>query len=367
MKALSTLFFVTFAASVSAQSAAPPQPTPVVPNAPAPTPLNWPPGQPGAHAAPIAPSLAAPSDVRRVPAIDLSSAPSDASAGGATTAAEPKHVGPPPPVNLLSGNDSTLTSRESANVATAKRWVDGPRDVSRDLASQGTNGTVVFRFGATMPSIVCAPLYVCDIALQPGETVTTIQAGDSVRWKVTPATSGSEPMLITHAVIKPTDIGLTTNLLITTDRRTYSLKLVSRKDDYMPSVSFSYPEDEAAQWAAIAQRRSEQRAATVIPETGQNVAALDFGYRVTGATPLWRPQRVYSDGIKTYIQFPKAMQADEAPALVAIGADKKEQMVNYRLSGNAYVVDKVLDRAMLVSGAGRKQVRVNIERREDRP
>jgi type IV secretion system protein VirB9 len=338
----------------SAQSAAPPQPTPVVPNAPAPTPLNWPPGQPGAHAAPIAPSLAAPSDVRRVPAIDLSSAPSDASAGGATTAAEPKHVGPPPPVNLLSGNDSTLTSRESANVATAKRWVDGPRDVSRDLASQGTNGTVVFRFGATMPSIVCAPLYVCDIALQPGETVTTIQAGDSVRWKVTPATSGSEPMLITHAVIKPTDIGLTTNLLITTDRRTYSLKLVSRKDDYMPSVSFSYPEDEAAQWAAIAQRHLEQRAATVIPETGQNVAALDFGYRVTGATPLWRPQRVYSDGIKTYIQFPKAMQADEAPALVAIGADKKEQMVNYRLSGNAYVVDKVLDRAMLVSGAGRR-------------
>lgn len=373
---ISTLLLLAFATTAGAQQ---PTPTPATVDPTvrpaAPTPQNWPPGAPApladASSPPIAP-IAAPSDVRRVPAIEvISTAPTDGGSGATAATASVsgtpvKHVSPPPPVNLFSGTDSTLTPREAANVATAKRWVDGPRDASRELAAPGSNGTVVFRFGATMPTIVCAPLYVCDIAFAPGEVVNTVQAGDPVRWKITPATSGVAPAMVTHAVVKPSDIGLTTNLLVTTDRRTYSLKLVSRKDDYMPSVAFSYPEDEAAQWAAIAQQRAEHRAATVIPETGQSLATLDFGYRVSGDKPVWRPQRVYTDGVKTYVQFPRAMQADESPALVAIGADKKEQMVNYRLSGNAYVVDKVLDRAMLVSGVGRKQVRVDIDRTGDR-
>lgn len=272
---------------------------------------------------------------------------------------------PPPPVNLLSGTDSTLTDRESAHVALARRWIDGPRDASREQAAPGSNGALIFRYGGAMPSVVCAVGYICDIALQPGEIVNTVSIGDPVRWKVTPASSGAGANEVTHVVIKPSDIGLATNLLITTDRRTYALKLVSRRDDYMPSVAFSYPEDEAAAWAALAARREQHRAANVLPDTGQQVSELDFGYRLTGDKPVWRPVRVYSDGAKTYIQFPRAMQTAESPALVAIGADKAEQMVNYRVVGDRYVVDKVLDQALLLSGVGRKQVRVKIERRAE--
>jgi type IV secretion system protein VirB9 len=134
----------------------------------------------------------------------------------------------------------------------------------------------------------------------------------------------------------------------------------------MPTVSFSYPEDEAAQWSLLAKQHEDIRAATVLPDTGESISTLDFGYRVKGDSPHWRPLRVYSDGVKTFIQFPKAMAADEAPALVAIGADKQEQMVNYRLAGDRYIVDKVLDRAILVSGVGRHQVRVKVEHAEDR-
>jgi type IV secretion system protein TrbG len=72
--------------------------------------------------------------------------------------------------------------------------------------------------------------------------------------------------------------------------------------------------------------------------------------------------QVYSDGIKTYIQFPPAMRHDEAPALVAIGADDREQLVNYRLSSDRYVVDKVLRRAALIAGVGSDQVKVEILR-----
>ena len=96
-------------------------------------------------------------------------------------------------------------------------------------------------FGSTLPTIVCAPLYVCDLALQEGEAVNDLNVGDSVRWKITPATQGAGDTLITHVMIKPTDVGLVTNLVITTNRRTYIVKLVSRERDWMPRVAFDYP------------------------------------------------------------------------------------------------------------------------------
>ncbi len=294
---------------------------------------NWEPGAP-------APGMAVP-----VPAIEM----------------EDGYDGPPPPVNLFSGTDSVLTAREESNVATAKQYITGPAPLT-DLAAPGEAGTVVFRFGAVMPSVICAPLYVCDIALQAGEAVSSVQVGDAMRWRVVPAISGAGSAQVTHVVVKPTDIGLSTNMLITTDRRTYQIKLVSRKDDWMPSVSFSYPEDEAAQWAALRLQADKQKAETILPETRQSIADLDFGFRMSGDNPKWKPVRVYSDGNKTYIQFPSSVASSEVPALVALDNKKNEQLVNYRMIGNSYVADKVLDRAMLISGVGRQQVKVRIDR-----
>jgi type IV secretion system protein TrbG len=305
---------------------------------------------PGSMPPPISPSVKP-----RVPALDTASPPSASETGSLVASV------PPPPVNLLAGVDSVLTVRERQNLAVARQWIDG----KRDHASVGSDGAVVFRIGTSMPSVICAPLFVCDIALQPGEVVNDVKVGDSVRWKVTPSTSGS-PLRTTHVIVKPADIGLTTNLIVATDRRIYNLKLVSREHDWMPTVSFSYPEDEAAQWEALAREQSKHLAETVIPQTGQSLGDLDFAYSVSGSKSAWRPLRVYSDGTKTYIQFPESMKSDETPALVALGADKKEQMVNYRLLGDRYVVDKVLDRAILVSGVGRHQVKVKIAHTEGR-
>lgn len=110
-------------------------------------------------------------------------------------------------------------------------------------------------------------------------------------------------------------------------------------------------------------------AATTLP-TGQNLANLDFGYEIRGDHPRWTPQRVYTDGVKTYIQFPSASFAgSEAPALVSLARDgglfskPTQELVNYRVIGDRYVVDQVIDRAALISGVGSSQVEVIIEHR----
>lgn len=293
----------------------------------------------------------------RVPAIDAA-APPPATAPVPATSTLKTPPEPPPPVNLLSGVDSVLTPREHENLAVARSWIDG----RRDRASPGADGSVVFRLGTSMPSVICAPLYVCDIALQPGEAVSDVKVGDPVRWRITPATSAST----THVIVKPSDIGLQTNLIVATDRRVYNIRLVSREHDWMPSVSFSYPEDEAAAWARVQSENARRTAESVIPSTGESIDRLDFGFRLKGDKPAWRPVRVYSVSGKTIIQFPRAMQHDEAPALVAIGPGKEHQLVNYRTDGDRYIVDKVLTRAILVAGVGRHQTRVVIDREESR-
>lgn len=261
-----------------------------------------------------------------------------------------------PEIRLVSPASVRLDPKEAHGARLADEWKN-----NQDKPRRGADGSVRYLFGATLPTLVCTPLQVCSIQLQPGEIVNDVHAGDTARWRITPATSGAGSGQTTHVIVKPTDAGLTTNLLVTTDRRTYTVKLVSTQETWIPVLSFDYPDDVQAAWAEYAQAQQREHVATTLP-TGQNLANLDFGFRLSGDNPRWRPMRVYTDGEKTYIQFASASFSGEAPALIALGQRGTEQLVNYRIVGDSYVVDKVIDRAALISGVGRDQVKVNITR-----
>ena len=131
---------------------------------------------------------------------------------------------PPPRIDPLPGPNLPLSPKEPHGVRYGKEWAN-----NRDVPARGEDGSIVFVFGSTLPTVVCAPLYVCDLALQAGESVNDLNVGDGVRWQITPATQGAGEHLTTHVMIKPTDVGLLTNLVITTDRRAYTIKLVSQR------------------------------------------------------------------------------------------------------------------------------------------
>lgn len=260
---------------------------------------------------------------------------------------------PPPPANLMSRANTRLSSREAAGVSISREFSN-----NQIMPSAGEEGVVVFPFGETMPSIVCAPLMVCDISLQAGEVVNDINVGDSVRWRLSPATSGSGANTITHVIIKPIDAGLQTNVLITTDRRTYALKLVSRRSDYMARVKFTYQSDTQDQWREYRAKLASETQDKDAP------AQLNFNYTISGDRTAWRPIRTYNDGLKTYIEFPTAIKTSEAPALLVLGSGNQEQLVNYRVVGTRYVVDKLFERAELIDGIGRRQTKVTIARED---
>jgi len=265
----------------------------------------------------------------------------------------------------FSTNNPVLTPQEKAAVAIAKRWRDASGTGMKPVA--GPDGSIRFLFGAQQPSIVCAVLQVCDVELQVGEQVNSIQLGDTARWTIEPAISGAGATEVQHLVIKPMDVGLETSLVVTTNRRTYHLRLRSHRTEFMPRVSFTYPDDAAAKWDAIKGREGLERREQTMASTGEYLGDLSFAYDVAGSA-AWKPVRVYNDGVKTIIQMPKTMAHTEAPALLVVRRDggvfseAETVMVNYRVQGDRYIVDNVFDKALLIAGVGSSQERVTITR-----
>ena len=205
--------------------------------------------------------------------------------------------------------------------------------------------------------LYAAPERVTDIALQPGETVTAVAAGDTARWTIGDTTSGSGEGKRTHILVKPFSAGLETNLVITTDRRVYHLELASRQTGAMAALSWQYPQDEL-----IALRRRQEEAAAARPIASDlEVERLNFDYEISGDNPPWRPLRAFDDGRQAFIEFSPRLAVGEAPPLFVIGEEGEAQLVNYRVSGRYYVIDRLFGAAELRLGGKRQKV-VRIER-----
>lgn len=208
--------------------------------------------------------------------------------------------------------------------------------------------------------VYTSPGRVTVIALQEGEELVTVSAGDTVRWIVGDTASGAGAALRVNILVKPTRVGLKTNLVVTTNRRTYLLELSSTPQAWMASVSWDYPKD---RMLALQKQAREAQAATPV-DSGLSLEQLKFRYAITGGGPSWKPLRAFDDGQRVYIQFPGGIAQGELPPLFVIGSQGDGQLVNYRFRSPYYVVDRLFGAAELRLGGfkGGKAEVVRIER-----
>lgn len=273
-------------------------------------------------------------------------APRVAGAVGSTGlgSAEQAVFGPPP----------VLNGKEKAATALSHEWEAAGQPM------RGLDGSVVYAFGDGEPVVVCAPLKICDIELQRGEQLIPggLNIGDTARWlvQVIPG-SASRP---THIIVKPTDVGLQTDMLVATNRRTYHIKLVSDQSRYMALTKFVYPMEMFKRYQAIQARAkavAHHLAITEYPAGPVLLASrLDFNYRIKGDA-YFRPIRVYNDGVHTIIQLPPEVRNRRAPVLMVVNLNAPSSVgptaaVNYRLVDNRFIVDSIFHQAVLVSGVG---------------
>ena len=205
--------------------------------------------------------------------------------------------------------------------------------------------------------LYAAPGEVSDIALQPGETVTAIAAGDTVRWTIGKSTSGSAQGREVHILIKPFAAGLKTDLVILTSRHVYHLLLASTRHTAMLALSWRYPSE------LVAARAQPPLPAAAVPHV--HLGGLHFRYEIHGPHTAWRPERVFDDGHKVYIEFSRRLGDSEAPPLFVLGRKKHPHLVNYRVQGRFYIVDHLFRAAELRYGRAPQRI-VEILRQDRR-
>lgn len=195
---------------------------------------------------------------------------------------------------------------------------------------------------------------VTDIQLKPGESLTNPPvAGDTVRWNLGVMKSGSNGSETTHLVLKPLDEDIETNLIVTTDQHTYHIKARSA-DWHMPAVSWNYPQDVQKEMATAIKRENELER-MIRPDN------LNFNYKISGDDYPWKPVRVFDDGEKSFVQMPHSMRISEAPALFLVEEESAPLLVNYRVKGDYYILDRLFDEAELRVGTN-KTVRIRSDR-----
>ncbi|HTT79751.1 MAG TPA: TrbG/VirB9 family P-type conjugative transfer protein, partial [Stellaceae bacterium] len=161
-----------------------------------------------------------------------------------TASVEPTKAWPPPLQVLAPSAPLGPKAREAVRLV--HRW-----RARRVFPHPGPDGVVRWLYGATEPTVVCAPLMACTIELQPGETPRKIDIGDQTEWNTSVGSSGGNDGRW-EVTVKPWDAGERTDLNILTNRRTYTIELLSVRSQIgaTPLTAFSYPLDPNQQLSA---------------------------------------------------------------------------------------------------------------------
>ena len=200
--------------------------------------------------------------------------------------------------------------------------------------------------------IYTSPDFVTTIALRPGEKLISKVAGDTTRWTIGDTLTGDDAAPSILVVLKPVRAGLHTNIMLATNQRVYFLDAESRSgNQYQNAVSWNYPQEELTNTLAKVGRVNQQARDTEL--TAVDIESLNYRYNIeteSGSPPDWLPKEVFDDGKKTYINFPENIGTTEAPPLFIRGEDGQADLVNYRVKGHFYVVDRLFEYAELRVG-----------------
>jgi P-type conjugative transfer protein TrbG len=277
----------------------------------------------------------------------------------------------PPTIDPIAP-DKPLTPKERAGITVARTWINKFQTPHLD-----GDGVEHFTAGKGQVFVVTAVDHVTDIALAQGEIIAPpLHLGDAESWKTHVAMSGSGQKTTSHILVKPIDAGLSTNVVIETNRRTISVALTSRRQDYMPLVSLDIPSDDDDKvWsAAVARYDQPGTAATAASPCDQQPVITPDQFKITGDDVTWRPVQAYvvstPVGMKTCIDFPSSIGSEDLPALLALADDggwfssPTKKMINVRYVHRRFIADELLTRFILVDGVGSDQKQIVVVRKK---
>jgi type IV secretion system protein TrbG len=196
--------------------------------------------------------------------------------------------------------------------------------------------------------IATSPGYFTSIILEPGETMpgkAALGDPDPANWIVEKTAAGGAGGQVVVLLIKPGRPGISTNLFIPTNRRTYQLDVTAFAKRAMDSVRWQYP-------AATGTHVVTTAPCTVVADAFDPLT-FDRAYSIAvvkGDEPRWLPVSAFSLGSKSYLEFPGQLGQIPAPALFLVDGSGMAAPAPFRVRGRWYEVDRSFSVAELRQG-----------------
>jgi len=169
------------------------------------------------------------------------------------------------------------------------------------------------------------------IEFESGETIGTISMGNPSLWLF--------ESLGNRLFLKPVgEDGSETNMTIITNKRVYHFELMAREAKGIADknlifvVKFVYPDEKEKNLVEFPKTNISDE-----PDM-RDLSRYNFNYQFTGERSI-APSKVFDNGQFTYFQF--SNKNAEIPAIFNVDASGYESLVNYRVTGDYIVVERV--------------------------
>lgn len=243
-------------------------------------------------------------------------------------------------------------------------------------ATVDASGVVRFPFGYGTPTLQCSPVHACAVMLQQGESVIDVIAGDTVRWQIVRGASGRHADIPTF-YFKPVDNGIpNTNLIVTTNRRTYNVNLQSVNYIQHELYGFFYSAGDSVNDLSSANPSSQAppmigNSAAVPPPSLSGAGGpttLDFNYCGTDMTEhacaaqgdeRARPQLACNDGDHTWLLMPENLR--DAPSVYVVDPNGQQSLVTVYRNGRWYRLNGVPRKIVIITSAHEGGVQAIVE------
>lgn len=262
--------------------------------------------------------------------------------------------------------EKELDAKNSENIGTLLPSSINNATISVEKKSDFTKSIATYDYvDGYIYTIYCSPGHATDLRLESGEELLSSPVvGDGSRWEFLQGSSIQDGKSIVHIFIRPTVSDVSTTVTLTTNRRTYYLKLISFETIFMFALQFRYPKVGSLITQSDNTSSSFTQGGSLTPTITNK--GLDFDFLIEKRqknSPPWRPNNVYTDGKRTYLQLsPYFTDTLEAPSIYFLKDYTKENdmsIINYSIHGTLYIADLSLTRGqslMLISGDDKVKV-----------
>lgn len=197
----------------------------------------------------------------------------------------------------------------------------------------------------------CQTYHSTMIQFEPGEEMAEVPyISEPDVWRLARGVGNKNGVPTQYLIIKPDFSGLSSSLIVITNKRVYQMELKSYKDHYMPTVSWVYEQqlEDLKSW--IKEKKEDEFVKSVLDFSADDMKFMSFNYKINyqwfHKKPEWKPIRVFDNGKFTYIVLDETSLHTEVPAVFING----KEITNKEYHRNIIVINQLINKVTLRLG-----------------